>query len=438
MKKQVEQTAKNKRYFILLLLLILLLGIWNCPNNPNQRLEDEIQQEKDSSQLAKQTVNEEIYLDTITSPIKKSSPISESISPKDPPKIKPTPLKENEAPAIKQEEITPVEEIIPEEVNDQPEIQNQEKDITPPPPIILRKSCTSIPIQTINKSEIQLCVAVSPNGKQFATGDNKGGLTIFDMNGKEITKLIDHKLHVSTADFSPNGKYIVTGSVDETAKLWDLSSGKLIRTIEDHTDHVATVNFSPNGKYIATGSKDNSTILWNTKTGKRVFQLKGHKGDIVAVAFSPDEQKIFTGGVDPIARLWDIQSGKVLLELKGYQGLISSVVFTPDGKFILAGTSKGKAILWNAQSGKHIRTMNCHRSEIRSIDISSDGQCFITASGDHTIKYWQLLNGKELCELNGHSGEVIEADFHPINNNLVISTSLDKTIKIWKINFEQN
>jgi len=102
--------------------------------------------------------------------------------------------------------------------------------------------------------------------------------------------------------FSPDTKYIVSGSRDNTLRLWD-TSGKLLHTLNGHTSDVTALAFSPDGKYIVSGSNDNTLRLWDTK-GKLLVTLNGHTNDVTALGFSPDGKYIVSGSSDNTLRLW--------------------------------------------------------------------------------------------------------------------------------------
>ena len=95
-----------------------------------------------------------------------------------------------------------------------------------------------------------------------------------------------HTQSINSVAFSPDGKRLATGSWDNTAKIWDLETGKAILTFEGHTAGVESVAFSSNGKYLATGSSDNTVKIWDVETGKDLTTLRGHIRSVRSVVFS--------------------------------------------------------------------------------------------------------------------------------------------------------
>jgi hypothetical protein len=107
--------------------------------------------------------------------------------------------------------------------------------------------------------------------------------------------------------FSPDGRRIVSGSFDNTLRLWDAASGKPIGPpLEGHTDRVRSVAFSPDGRRIVSGSFDDTLRLWDGASGKPIGPpLEGHTEGVRSVAFSPDGRRIVSGSRDNTLRVWD-------------------------------------------------------------------------------------------------------------------------------------
>ena len=79
---------------------------------------------------------------------------------------------------------------------------------------------------------------------------------------------IGHSSSVNSVTITPDGKYIASGSSDETIKLWNIETGELVKTFEGHNDSVNSVAITPNDKYIISGSIDDTIKLWDIESGK--------------------------------------------------------------------------------------------------------------------------------------------------------------------------
>ena len=123
---------------------------------------------------------------------------------------------------------------------------------------------------------------------------------------------------MNSVAYSPDGRRILTGSCDRTAKVWDADKGQELFSLKGHTDPVSSVAFSPDGRRILTGSGDNTAKVWDADKGQVLLSLKGHTGWVTSVAFSPDGRRILTGSWDSTAKVWDADTGQELFSLKGH------------------------------------------------------------------------------------------------------------------------
>ena len=103
------------------------------------------------------------------------------------------------------------------------------------------------------------------------------GLSASQLFGQEPKLMlpVGHSLGVATAVFSPDGKRIVTSSLDNTVKIWEVNSGTLLANLLGHTDTVLTANYSPDGKIIVTAAEDGLVKIWDANTAILLRDLKG-------------------------------------------------------------------------------------------------------------------------------------------------------------------
>ena len=282
-------------------------------------------------------------------------------------------------------------------------------------------------------------VGFSPDGKRIVTGSMDKTAKVWDAgSGHELLTLKGHTQDVKSVAYSPDGKRIVTGSFDSTAKVWDAQTGKEILTLKGRAGRVSYVAFSPDSKRIATAgagitartenAANRSAIVWDAATGKELLTLRVHSQEVSSIAFSPDGKRIATNDQDHAATVWDSHTGQELLTLKGHGAPIDSVAFDWDSSYIVTGSADNTARVWDAGSGKELHIFDGHTQEITSVAILN--QVLATGSADTTAKVWTGIN-KEVT-LRGHTGPISSVAFSPDGKRLVTG-SMDKTAKVWDI-----
>ncbi|WP_225823776.1 trypsin-like peptidase domain-containing protein [Streptomyces naphthomycinicus] len=275
-------------------------------------------------------------------------------------------------------------------------------------------------------------VAFSPDGRTLATGSIDHTARLRDMaTGKTRIILTGHTGPVWSVAFSPDGRTLATASQDRTVRLWDVATGKTRRILTGHHDWVSWVAFSRDGRTLATASKDHTARLWDVATGKTRIVLKGHHNWVYSVAFSPDGRTLATASKDHTARLWDVATGKPRTTLTGHTDEVWAVQFSPDGRTLATGSSDQTVRLWNLATGKFI-TLTGHTAQAWAVAFSPDGRTLVTASADETVRLWDVATGKTRTTLTGHTGEV-EAVAFSRDGRTLATASDDKTVRLWDL-----
>ena len=273
--------------------------------------------------------------------------------------------------------------------------------------------------------------AFSPDGKRIISGSDDNTLKLWDAHsGTCILTLSGHSRGVNAAAFSPDGQRIISGSFDNTLKLWDAHSGNCFLTLSGHSNWVTAATFSPDGKRIISGSWDNTLKLWDAESGNCIMTLEGHSGWGLAAAFSPDGKCIISGSWDKTLKLWDAESGTCLLTLTSHSNGVNVAAFSPDGKRVISGSWDNTLKLWDAHSGTCLLTLSGHSNGVNVAGFSPDGQRIISGSDDKTIKLWDAQTGNGILTLAGHSRGVTAVAISP-DGKRIISGSYDSTLKLW-------
>jgi WD40 repeat protein len=237
----------------------------------------------------------------------------------------------------------------------------------------------------VNLPAAASAVALSPNGQRIAaavSGAKTSRVHVFDANGKELAVIAEHAGAIPSLSFLADNRTLVSAGADKLVRLSDVN---ILATFKVHAEGVTSVAFHNNGTQALSGSADKTVLLW------------------------------------------DIAKGQVLKTFGPLPEVVHAVAFNCAGTQVAAAAGK-TAIVWNAADGKEMHKLE-HPANVAGLSFSADGTRLATAAADNEVRVWDLATGHEL-QAFFHAGPVRAVVFHPSNNALLISGSVDKTVAL--------
>jgi WD40 repeat protein len=287
--------------------------------------------------------------------------------------------------------------------------------------------------------------------------------------GKELPALQGFTAGVRTAEFSPDGRHVLTVSdhtatyclladgksfgggsqrgTDHAVRIWDAKTGEPVRILLGRDAYCKCAAWAPDSRRVFTAGT--ASEIWDAATGARLITLERDKQAIAWAQFSSDGCRLLTRHYetsrrDPItnrwlpisddrlAALWDTATGKKLATFTGHEGEIKSVAFSPDERWVVTASLDRTARLWDTATGAERVVLRGHEGPVYSAAFSPDGKWVVTASGDGTARLWDAATGTALFTLSGHLGPVYSAVFSP-NGRLLLTASGDGTCRVWPV-----
>lgn len=261
-------------------------------------------------------------------------------------------------------------------------------------------------------------LALSPGDEWLAVGifyphqeggrEVRGFLRIYDYRQKKLVRLLyGHPAVVLSLDFSPSGRYMVSGEggpESAVAIVWDTTSWQKVNELRGHTGQIYGAAFLGEDR-VATAAWDRTVRIWDWRSGSAVEVMKEHKDNIMSLAYSPRTNQLATGGMDKTIYVWDAARGKKVARIKTKRALYK-IDFTPDGSHIVASTrgegDQAYVDVIQVSREKVVETYKDTDFTVISMLVTHDGQEVISAGGSRSeIDFWSLRSGKRRMRIVG-------------------------------------
>jgi WD40 repeat protein len=266
------------------------------------------------------------------------------------------------------------------------------------------------------------CLAIIPsdNNEYVISGSSDNTLKIWDMQTYQCIRVLRGHSYAVTCVAVFNEELIVSGDNNGSIMIWNVKNydNALIRHIKGHTDTVKTISFVSK-ILMVSGSNDGKIKIWNLETKSCLLTLCDHKDFIRSCVVFSNEQTndnrilqfcVISGADDKLIKIWNIKNeNDKKLKLINSKTIITETnnnkyndyvtcVRNYSNKFIMSGSSNGKIKLWNAKTLNCELSIHAHDNWIRRVATLPDGR-IISASDDMTLKVWNVNNDDKIHDL---------------------------------------
>ncbi|MGW4365447.1 eIF2A-related protein [Nocardia takedensis] len=246
-----------------------------------------------------------------------------------------------------------------------------------------------------------------------------------------LVPLGGHTSQIFGLEWSSDGARLLTGSGDQTARIWDTLTGQTLHILTGHNSPVWNVTWSPDSTRAITCSS-NEVQIWDAETGRLLNRIIPPEGTFEAIDFTSDRSRLATGGTENVARIWDIATGQLLKVLAGHTGPVSDVTFSPDDSRIVTGSHDTTARIWDIATEQSLHVLAGPASPVEEVGWSPDGSRLLTGYDDDTARIWDT-SGHCLYTLTAYTPTRGEVVWSPDSTRLLTSGQ-DNAAHLWDTN----
>ena len=273
--------------------------------------------------------------------------------------------------------------------------------------------------------------ALSPDGSQVAVASAYTDIaSVFDVRTGDLVLELPRQVSVNSVAWSPDGRWIATGAVDSSVRVWDAATGTLEERLLGHTGVVSTVDWSPDSRRIVSGGSDGTARVWQLELhptqgtleveGRQVYLLAAQQSQSgLFAAFSPDGQRVLTGdvGIGGV-KIWDlsIEGDAEVVNVRTDEQPPVDVAYLPDGQ-IVASYDHGSAAIWDVDGDatKPVTTLGPAAGSdlpVFMVAASPDGELVTMArNASPVVSVWNADEGTLAFEYDVHDDVVTSFDW---------------------------
>ncbi|XP_068026268.1 ribosomal RNA-processing protein 8 isoform X2 [Melanerpes formicivorus] len=261
-------------------------------------------------------------------------------------------------------------------------------------------------------------------GNRIVSGSDDNTLKVWSaLTGECIQTLVGHTGGVWSSQL--RGSTVISGSTDRTLRVWDADSGRCLHTLYGHTSTVRCMHL--HGTRVVSGSRDATLRLWDIESGQCLHVLLGHVAAVRCVQY--DGHRVVSGAYDYTVKVWDPDTESCTHTLQGHTNRVYSLQF--DGIHIVSGSLDTSIRVWDVESGNCLHTLMGHQSLTSGMELRDN--ILVSGNADSTVKIWDIKTGQCLQTLQGPSKHQSAVTCLQFSSKFVVTSSDDGTVKLWDL-----
>eukprot|EP01105_Mastigella_eilhardi_P000904 TRINITY_DN11114_c0_g1_i1.p1 TRINITY_DN11114_c0_g1~~TRINITY_DN11114_c0_g1_i1.p1 ORF type:complete len:1570 (-),score=324.89 TRINITY_DN11114_c0_g1_i1:43-4230(-) len=302
------------------------------------------------------------------------------------------------------------------------------------------KFCKDMFVVKEMQGHTQPVLCVTHNSTIGVTGSCDQTLRVWELrNGNCVGSLLQHTGWVNCVEIDPACNRIISGSYDKSVNVWDAVKLQHVRSLLGHKAQISCLR-SLQSSHIVSGSHDSTIALWDCRTHSRrsALTFTGHRGPVTCIfCFEDDSDTIISGGRDHTVRVWCARTGTERLRFEGHTDWVKCLAGGGKRR-LLSGGLDGVVCAWDLEEQRQqqpLHTWLCHEGAATDLLYDAEADVAYSAGADSTVTAWRPhLHGEQQDEepviMQGHTGEVSQLSF--FREGFFISGGADGNLVVWR------